>query len=305
MILSGGTGFIGTPLRRRLLEKGHQVTLLTRNPSSVKTEGDRLKAALWDGKNSGAWTAEVDGAGAIINLAGEPIVAKRWSKKQKERILTSRLDATRAIVSAVAKATQKPKVLVNASAVGFYGDAPEGEVTESSPAGNDFLAGICKRWEEEAQRAQAHGVRVVRLRTGIVLEKGGGALQKMLLPFKLFVGGPLGSGRQWLPWVHREDVIGAILFVLENQSVSGAINMTAPTPVTMKQFCTTLGTVMDRPSWAPVPSFVLKIVLGEMSEVVLTGQKAIPKKLREAGYPFLFPKLEEALVGILRTPPRK
>lgn len=299
IILTGGTGFIGAPLRERLLEEGHDVILLTRNPSHAGSQpSGKLKTVFWDGKNPGPWADKINGADAVINLAGEPIAAKRWSDAQKKRIQESRLDATRAVVSAIQKAAKKPHLLINASAVGYYGNVPEGEVTEDHPRGTDFLSETCSRWEEAARTAEPLGVRVVRLRIGIVLEKNGGALKKMLPPFRFFMGGPLGSGRQWFPWIHREDVIGVILFALKNQNLSGPVNLTAPQSVTMKEFCTTLGQVMHRPSWAPVPAIVLKLLLGEMADLLLSGQKAVPKKLLEAGYSFQHPNLEEALKSL-------
>jgi len=300
IVVSGGTGFIGNALLKRLVESGHRVTLLTRNPDAVKhPPGGRVDVERWDGKTAGSWAQCVDGADAVMNMAGEPIAAKRWTDTQKTRILNSRLDATRAIVAAIQKAEQKPSVLVNASAVGYYGHVESGDVTESHPKGVDFLADTCARWEEEVTKAEPLGVRVVRLRTGIVLEKDGGALKKMLLPFKLFVGGSLGSGHQWFPWVHRDDVVGIILFVLEHADLSGPVNVAAPEPVTMKQFCKALGAVMGRPSWAPVPAFVLRVTLGEMSDMLLTGQRVVPQKLQEAGYSFRYPRLDEALAAIV------
>ena len=205
---------------------------------------------------------------------------------------------TGAIVSAIGQARKKPSVLVSASAVGYYGHVEYGDVAETHSKGNDFLAAVCERWEQEARRAEAYGVRVITPRFGVVLEKEGGALKRLLLPFKLFLGGPLGSGKQWFPWVHRDDVIEIISFVLQNPKVSGPVNVTAPEPVTMKEFCTALGKALHRPSWAPVPAFVLRTILGEMSLVVLTGQRAIPKKLLEAGYTFKYPQLTGALSAI-------
>lgn len=300
IVLAGATGFIGERLVRRLREEGHALTILTRQRRENK-EG--VSYARWDGKTVEEWATSIDGSDAIINLAGEPIAAKRWSKSRKDLILSSRVNATKAIVEAIAKATKKPEVLLNASAVGFYGDVKEGEVTESHPPSSDFLGTTCAKWEEAARKAEASGVRVVRFRTGIVLEKNGGALKKLLLPFNLFVGGPLGTGRQWFPWIHIDDEIGAIVFALTNKSLSGPVNLAAPEPATMHGFCKALGRAVGRPSWAPVPGFVLQIVLGEMSTMLLGGQKIIPKKLLEAGYKFQFPQLDMALrqvVGIQR-----
>ena len=301
IVLTGGTGFIGSALLKRLEREKHNVVLLSRNPDTVvHFKTNFVEIDRWDGKSVGRWAEHVDGAEAVINLAGEPLAAKRWTEIQKARIVSSRVDGAKAIVAAIAGAQKKPSVLVNASAVGYYGNVESGDVTETHARGTDFLAQTCARWEEAARAAEEHGVRVVLLRTGIVLGKDGGALKKMLLPFKLFVGGSLGSGRQWFPWVHRDDVVSAILFALEKVALSGPVNVASPESVTMKEFCKRLGRVMRRPSWAPVPAFVLQIVLGEMSAVVLTGQRVVPGKLEAAGYNFQYPKLDGALEDILR-----
>ena len=299
IILTGGTGFVGKALIPHLVEAGHRVVLLTRHSGKMTWMNKRfVTEAHWDGKHLGDWAKEIDGADAVINLAGESIAAKRWAVAHKKHILDSRVNATKAIVDAIRQANQKPSVLINASAVGFYGNVENGDVTESSPKGTGFLSDTCDAWEKEARAAESLGVRVVILRLGVVLGEGGGALSKMIPPFKMFIGGPLGSGRQWFPWVHREDVAGVINFSLTHLKLSGPVNVTVPDPVNMKQFCTELGKAMHRPSWAPVPAFVLKLMLGEMSEMLLTGQKAVPKKLGECGYLFHYSSLEEALKGV-------
>lgn len=302
IILAGATGFIGQRLIKKLREGNHSLVLLSRNASTARQRyGSSLQVEQWDARTLGDWAQHLDGSDAVINLAGESIGGKRWSQAQKQKILSSRIDATNAIVEALGKANKKPQVLVNASAVGYYGDVPEGNVTEEHPPGNDFLAKTCGRWEQAALAAEQFGIRVVCIRTGIVLDKNGGALKKLLLPFKLFAGGPLGSGKQWFPWIHIEDEIGAILFALENQKLSGPVNLAAPESVNMKQFCSALGRAMHRPSWAPVPGFVLKIALGEMAEsLLLGGQRVIPTKLSEAGYKFRFPELNAALRDVLK-----
>lgn len=297
IIIAGGTGFIGGPLVEALVTRGHETVLLTRGPKKNTSFGSRCLE--WDGKISGLWAAEVESTDAVINLAGEPIAGKRWSAAQKEKIAGSRINATRVLVDALSKASSKPKVLINASAVGYYGNVPDGEVTEASPKGAGFLAEVCGRWEHEAMRAEALGVRTVILRTGVVLGKNSGALAKMLPPFRFFLGGPLGSGRQWFPWVHRDDVVQAVVFALENEGIAGPLNVTAPWPVTLRDFCATLGKVLKKPARAAVPAFVLKVLLGEMSAVLLEGQKAIPRKLLESGYAFKFPVLQDALEEIL------
>lgn len=299
IVLTGGSGFIGSRLVEKLAMAGHEVIVLTRDPSSFKmSKYSTVKAKQWDGKTPGAWISDVDGADAVMNFAGESIGGKRWTSKQKERILNSRVDATRALVEAIKQAKKRPVVLVNASAVGYYGPVEEAEVTEAHPPGNDFLAHVCKRWEQEARAAEQVGVRVVLLRQGVVIDKGGGALEKMALPFKMFVGGPVGSGRQWFPWIHRDDVVSVAIFAAENPALAGPVNVVAPDVVRMKQFSEDLGRAMQRPSLMSVPGFVLKIALGEMSEMLLTGQRVVPARLAAAGYSFLFPQLDRALTAI-------
>ena len=294
LIVAGGTGFIGSALCQRLLERGHSLTLLTRARSS-QTISPNPKWITWDPSSGGNREDMVDGADGVINLAGEPIAARRWTEAQKEKIRSSRIHTTRALVAAIAKAGEKPPFLINSSAVGYYGARGDEAITERDGPGGDFLARVCIDWEEEAQRAEGYGVRVIRLRTGVVLGKGGGALAKMVPPFKFFVGGPLGSGRQWMSWIHIEDEVGLILFLMEKPDARGAVNATAPNPVTMKDFCKTLGSVLRRPSWAPVPAFALRLMLGEMAEMLLTGQRVLPEVALSLGYKFRYPTLSEAL----------
>lgn len=301
IVLAGATGFVGRALVKRLLENGHELVVLSRRVDAFKdTLSPNLKIEPWDGCTSGAWASKLDGADAIVNLAGEGIADKRWTKQRKEALRSSRLDSTRALVSAIAAASKKPSVLVNASAVGFYGPVESGDVTESSPKGSGFLADLCAEWEEEAKKAEASGMRVVRLRLGVVLEKEGGALPKFLPPFRFYAGGPLGSGRQYFPWVHRGDVVGAVVYALEKPALSGPVNVTAPGVVTMGEFCSELGKAMGRPSWAPVPEFALRLLLGEVAGMLVTGQKAVPKRLEEAGYRFRHPEAGPALRHILK-----
>ena len=303
IVIAGGSGFLGSALLRKLVEARHSVVLLSRAPDSVRSKlPPSVQIEQWDAASVGAWAAHIQQADAVINLTGESIAGKRWTAKQKDRILSSRINSTRAIVEAIGKAAKKPKALVNQSAVGYYGNIEYGEVTEDHPRGLDFLSDVAEEWEKEALKAEAFGVRVVLPRTGIVLDKSAGALQKLLVPFKLFFGGPLGSGNQWFPWIHLQDEIGALIFAAENQNLSGPVNLAAPDSVTMKQFCQALGKAMNRPSWAPVPGIVLKTVLGEMADsLLLHGQRAIPRKLMDSGYKFRFPKLPEALADIFRA----
>src|SRR5581483_1380858 len=299
IVVAGGTGFIGAALIRNLQSRGHAVVLLTR--ASAKAL-DRSETVVWqpdaEPRPRPALVAAVNGADAVVNLAGEPIAGKRWTRAQKARLRSSRIDTTRTVVQAIADAQQKPRLLLNASAVGYYGPRGEEEISEAEPPGMDFLSRLCREWEAEALRAEAHGVAVVRLRTGIVLGKGGGALAKMIPPFKLFIGGPLGSGRQWMPWIHLEDEVGLIEHLLA-PGAGGAVNATAPEPVRMKEFCAALGKALGRPSWAPVPAFVLRLAFGEMADVLLTGQRAVPSEAERRGYRFRYPTLPEALRDIV------
>jgi len=302
LVVAGGTGFIGSALSARLTGQGHSLILLVRSISAA-AEAPNETTILWQPGSAGTWEQTLEeaiaGADGVINLAGEPIAAKRWSEAQKRKLRSSRIDTTLALVTAVGKAKKKPAFFLNASAVGYYGPRGDEVVTEESGPGGDFLAEVCSEWEEEARKAEAHGVRVIRLRTGIVLGKGGGALSKMIPPFKLFIGGPLGTGRQWMPWIHLEDEIGLIQFLMENNNARGAVNATAPNPVTMKEFCRTLGGVLHRPCWAPVPAFALRLLLGEMAEMLLTGQRAVPAAAQKLGYRFRYPRLREALEALV------
>ncbi|MDI6765627.1 MAG: TIGR01777 family oxidoreductase [Bacteroidota bacterium] len=296
IIIAGGTGFIGSELIRRLLDAKNNVILLSRNPDTGKSiKDDSFQIVKWDGKTMGEWARHIDGVDAIINLTGENIAAKRWSEKQKTRLLQSRIEPTRAIVNAISEASCKQRILINASAVGYYGNFGTGDVTEAEPRGVGFLSDLCEQWEREAMYAEKYKTRVVLLRIGVALDPSGGALKRMLLPFRLFIGGPLGSGKQWFPWIHREDVVNIIFFALEKQSLSGEVNVSSPSPVMMNEFSSSLGKAIGRPSWMPVPSFMLKLMLGEMSEMLIGGRRIIPKKLLEAGYKFKFPTLHDAL----------
>lgn len=301
IVIAGGTGFIGGALVQALIARGDKPTLLTRDPEAAEARwGAKTSLALWDGRSPDAWTKTLDGADAVVDLAGASIAEGRWTPARKLLLIKSRLDSTRALVSAISRADKRPKVLINASAVGYYGESPEGTVSETSPQGRDFLAALCGQWEREALSAEPLGLRVVLPRFGVVLENGGGALAKMSLPFKLFAGGPLGSGRQGFPWIHRDDVIGGLLFALDNEKVSGAVNFAAPGAVNNREFSAALGRALGRPSWLPAPAFALKLALGEMSGMLLGGQTAAPKKLLDAGYTFKYETADAALKAIYR-----
>jgi hypothetical protein len=297
VLLAGGTGFLGSHVARALVHAGHHVAVLTRNPGAAR-RAPGVEAELWDGRTPGRWVESLATAGAVVNLAGESLNARRWSVRQKANIVESRVHATRAVVDAMAPLSG-PRILINASGVGYYGPIADGEVREDHAQGMGFLAETCGLWEREAIRAERPGTRVVRLRMGVVLGEHGGALEKLLIPFRLFLGGPIGSGRQWFPWIHREDVAEIILFVLERTSITGALNLAAPEPVTMETFCRTLGKVLHRPSWFRVPAGLLKVALGERAEIVLEGQNAVPFRLLENGYAFRYPRLEDALRSVL------
>ncbi|MGE5302479.1 MAG: TIGR01777 family oxidoreductase [Alphaproteobacteria bacterium] len=297
LVIAGASGFIGLLLLDRLSKQGHSLKLLTRKPC-IDGQASEKDWIVWQPGIPGEWEKCVDGVDGVINLAGEPIAAKRWTERQKEKIRSSRIETTRSLVNAIAKAQVKPKFLINASAVGFYGARGDELLSEGSAPGKGYLAGVCIAWEEEAKRAEQHGVRVALLRTGIVLGKGRGALAKMVPPFKFFLGGPLGSGRQWMPWIHIEDEIGMILFLMENEEASGAFNATAPNPVTMKDFSKALGNVLHRPSWAPVPAFALALMLGEMADMLVSGQRALPDAALRLGYRFKYPTIDQALQSL-------
>ena len=295
LLIAGGTGFIGGALCRALVQHGHELIVLSRQPERRASHGG-ITILPWE---TSAWQQKAVGCDGIINLAGESLAEKRWIPQQKRLIRDSRLEVTRRLVSAMAERPAKPAVLINASAVGYYGARGDEPLTEAEPPGHGFLAELCQAWEAEARRAEALGVRVVRLRIGLVLGPGGGALAKMVPPFRLFVGGPLGSGRQWVSWIHRDDVIGLIEWALKTPAVTGAVNATAPSPVTMRELCRSLGQALHRPSWAPVPAVVLRVLLGEMADLLLTGQRVLPAVANQLGYRFRYPELAGALAATL------
>ena len=297
IVLTGATGMIGSLLTERLSNSHHSLVLLSRRPSPEISVAEK-QWLVWQPGTSGEWERAIDGADAVINLAGEPIAGKRWTPKQKEILRSSRVDGTKALVGAIAKAQVKPKLMISASAVGYYGPHGDETLNEDSKPGDDFLARLCVDWEAQAQKADSLGVRVCLLRTGIVLAKGEGALKKMVPPFKMFIGGPLGSGRQWMPWIHIDDEVGLIQFLIENERARGGFNGTAPNPVTMAEFSKTLGDVLNRPSWARVPPSILALMVGEMAEMLLHGQRAIPEAAIKLGFKFKYPNLKLALESL-------
>jgi hypothetical protein len=294
LLVTGASGFIGTALCQQLLEQGHSLTLFTRgSPPNANTAAKRW--LHWTPGTLRSWESEMDGLDGVINLTGEPIAARKWTNTQRRRLEKSRVDATHVLVTACAKAERKPKFLINASAVGYYGPHGDEILTEETPCGEDFLSELCRDWEEEAIMAEQYGMRVVRLRTGIVLGPDGGALEKMITPYRFFLGGPLGSGKQWMSWIHLEDQVRLILHIINNPQARGAINATAPNPVRNEEFSRALGKVLKRPSWFGVPAFVLRMRLGAMAEMLLTGQRVVPAAAQRLGFEFHYPDLPEAL----------
>jgi uncharacterized protein (TIGR01777 family) len=294
--ITGATGFIGRRLINRLAAEPHQLHALSRH-TSIKFGDTAVWITKWDPTAEDPPPETVANADAIVHLAGEP-VAQRWTPEAKRKIRESRVQSTQRLVRALSAQPRKPSVLVCASAVGIYGSRGDEVLTESSAPGNDYLAEVCQEWEKQAQAAEPLGVRVARIRTGIVLGKGGGALEKMLPPFKAFVGGRIGSGKQWMSWIHLDDLVGIICHALTNP-MSGAFNGTAPSPVTNSQFTSELASALGRPALFPVPGFALKAMFGEMSEMLLGGQRVLPRATEAAGYRFQYPQLGPALRTIL------
>ena len=294
ILITGATGFIGQPLCDALAEKGHELLVVSRSPEKARDalpEGTEVRAAVADFADA---VPE-----AVINLAGEPIAEGRWTEEKKRKIVESRVEITRALVDLCGRLETPPRVLVNASAVGYYGDQGDRDVTEETPPNHEFVHEICDRWESEARKAEAHGVRVAISRIGLVLDAGGGMLAKTLTPFKLGVGGRLGDGKQYMPWIHRDDMVRILVFLLERDDLSGPFNASAPNPVTNAEFTQKLGSELNRPAILPAPAFALKLAFGEMSHLLLTGAKMLPKRLEDAGFEFKYPRLEQALAEIL------
>ena len=291
--ISGASGLIGTALRASLTSDGHEVVALTRRASLPP-----LETISWDVDKGRFDASGLEGVDAVIHLAGEP-VAKRWNQARKTAILQSRVRGTKLLVEGLKSLKNPPKLLLSASAVGFYGDGGDTELDEAAPPGEGFLPDVCQEWEKATMEALGLGIRAVCMRTGIVLSTKGGALGKMLLPFRLGVGGPLGSGKQWMPWVHIDDIVGAFRYVMANDDLVGAVNGTSPNPATNADFSKALGRALHRPAFLPAPAFGLKILFGEMAQILLEGQRALPKKLLFAGYEFKYPDLSDALKDVI------
>lgn len=297
IVIAGGTGFVGNALTANLTADGHRVTVLTRDPDT-KPPKPNVTYVKWLTANNPP-ANELRNVDAIVNLAGASINSGRWTTKRKKEILHSRIHATEAVIDIMKRLPVKPSVLVNASAIGYYGMSETETFTEESIVeADDFLAGVVRRWEEEARMAENEGIRTVVARFGVILGIDG-ALPRMVLPYKLWAGGTVGSGRQWLSWVHIDDVVGIIRLAIENTDIKGPLNVTAPEPERMKEFGETIGQVMNRPHWIPVPAFVMRTALGEMSNLLLKGQRVLPEKATEQGYTFRYPRLHLALQQLL------
>lgn len=306
IIITGGTGLIGTALARRLAAANYDIIILSRNPDKATGLPAGVKAVKWDGRTAQGWGHLADGAKAIINLAGASIAGdgflpSRWTEKRKKLIMDSRVQAGQAVVEAVTAAATKPELVVQSSAVGYYGPHGDETLSEATGPGNDFLAQVCQAWERSTQPVVQQGVRLVVIRTGVVLSTQGGAFPLLLLPHKLFVGGPMGSGKQWLPWIHLEDEVWAIQFLIENSQAQGVFNVCAPEPVTNRQMSQVIGKAIGRPSFLPVPGFALKLLLGEVASLVLDGQRQIPQRLIQSGFPFSHPDLLPAIRHLVRN----
>jgi uncharacterized protein (TIGR01777 family) len=304
VFVTGGTGLVGTRLVRRLLSRGDRVTLLTRRGDHARQLfGPDVQVVEGDPTQAGGWADAVGECDGVANLAGENIFAHRWNDAVKSRIRESRVTSTRHVAGALARkpvaGDGRPRVLVNASAIGYYGTHGDEDLDENSPAGNDFMAGVCIDWEKAAAPASQAGVRCTFVRIGVVLDREGGALAKLLTPFKLCVGGPVAGGRQWMSWIHHEDLTGLLLLALDRDDVDGPLNGTAPNPVTNRQFGKALGRALHRPAILPTPGFGLRLFLGEVAEVVTKGQKVLPRRALALGYSFAYPTIDAALAQIL------
>lgn len=301
--IAGATGFVGSRLVERLHSEGHQVLVLARDSERARrvfpaSAYPNLEIVGYTPAESGDWLHSIAGCDGVVNLAGVPIAEERWTATRQQAILDSRKLTTAKLVEAIALANPKPSVFVSASAIGFYGTSETAEFEENSLGGDDFLATVCKEWESAAQPVKNAGTRLVILRLGIVLGMGG-ALAKMVPAFRLFAGGPIGTGKQWFSWIHRDDVVNLILYALQNPQIEGVLNATAPNPVRMNELCETLGEILKRPSWLPVPAFALELLLGDGAKVVLEGQQVLPKRTLVSGFQYEYPTLKLALEEIL------
>jgi len=305
LVVAGGSGFLGSPLCESWAEEGHDVRMLTRALAPGESRHDSgtgvpgVTRVGWrpDG-TAGQTTAAIDGAHAVINLAGESVADGRWTPARKQALRDSRILSTRTLAAAIKASPNPPRTFISGSAIGYYGAHDSAPVTEASPPGSNFLAQLCVDWEAEAQRGAGRTVRVVLLRMGIVLERGGGALPKIMLPFRFFAGGSMGSGRQFVSWIHRIDWIEMVRWLVETPEIAGPVNATAPHPVTNTEFAHALGRALHRPAFVPAPAFALRIFLGEMAESIVTGQRVIPSRALAAGFHFRYPEIDIAFRGM-------
>lgn len=304
IIIAGGSGLIGKALTRELRRNNHEVVILSRNPEHAIRVSEGVKYFSWDGRTQQGWGNLVEGANAVVNLAGANLAGEgffpaRLTMERKQVLKQSRLNALKAIIEAIETASEKPKVLIQASAIGYYGSLGDQPVDESKPVGNDFMARLLQEVEQSTQHVESLGVRRVVIRSGVVLTNQGGALSRLLLPYKLFVGGPLGNGRQVLSWIHVDDEVKAIRYLIENPGTSGVYNLTAPNPVTNAEMGKAIAKVMHRPYYLPVPGFAMRLLFGEVATVVLDGQRVIPTRLLASGFEFDYPRIDMALENIL------
>ena len=299
IVMTGATGFIGQRVAAALLARGDAIVLLSRHPEQAKARFPTAeRCLLWAPGLEGAWRTAIDGVDAVIHLAGESIAGKRWNAAFKQRLRDSRVRGTRDIVAAIAQAQRKPELLISASGIGYYGDSGDAFDSETAPPGRDFLAELCSAWEAEAMEARQSGVRVTVFRTGLVLARDGGALPRLALPFSLLAGGPIGSGRQWFPWIHAEDMVSALLSCVDTPALAGPVNAVAPQQCRNDEFCAALGKALHRPSWLRVPAFALRLAAGEFADSLLGGQRATPDALLANGFRFRYPRLDEALASL-------
>jgi uncharacterized protein (TIGR01777 family) len=300
VIITGGTGLIGRALATDLISDGHRAIVLSRNPDRARNLPSGVHLERWDARSAKGWGHLADGADAVVNLAGHSLLGY-WTPQRKRRIVESRLNAGRAVVEAVEAAPVKPRVVVQASGINYYGPAGDRKVTEQAPPGSDFLGRTAVQWEDSTAPVESLGVRRVTVRSGLVLSLAGGSFPLVLLPFRLYVGGPLGTGRQWFPWIHIVDCVRVIRFAIGEEKARGPLNAVAPQTVTYADLSRALSRAMKRPAWIRVPVWALRLVLGEMRAVVLNGQRAVPQKLRDLGFSFRFPNLEPALQDVLQV----
>ncbi len=301
IIITGATGLIGTHICKELFNRGDLLTVFTRYPNKAKNKLPYANEYVeWDYRNPDEWKNHLNSKDAVIHLAGANLFAKRWTEDYKKKIMESREISTGNIVKAISEAEVKPKVFICASGIGYYGDSADKILTENSPKGNSFIADVCKRWEGAASEAEKFGIRRVSIRTGIVLNKGYGTLEKMALPFKFFVGGTLGTGEQWFPWIHIQDLVKIYLFALDNSELNGAVNAASPNPVRLKELTDEIGKILHRPSFFKVPGFAIKIALGEFADEVLASIRVVPEKLEHYNFDFSFGEMEGALRDLIK-----